>query len=296
MDTPTYESLLESARKKMISDFQSARADIPHYGERGSEIEQVLIKWLGSYLPKRYAVGSGFILGLANEISPQTDIIIYDAINSPVLRYSDKSLILPSDNVAVAIEVKSNLNKNQYLDAVDKMGKIKSLSKSPITDLDLLSEGGKKIVQRQTYSILFAFESEVSLKTVSQWYRESFVNGRHLDFVCILNMGWIDLLINPFGSQEYAPIHNPEAITIPTDFKKEVQLFAASHEEPDSILYYLLKNIVSHLQVFRNQMFIYDRGLLNKPTTCCLEFLGMLPRSLSESTQPIERIKKITDF
>lgn len=295
MNTPTYESLLESARQKMIADFEIAKRDVPHYGERGEELERVVINWLSNYLPKRYAVGTGFILGLLNEISPQTDAVIYDAFNCPILRYSDKSLILPADNVAVAIEIKSNLNKQQFEDAVEKTKIIKSLSKSPISEFDLLSEGAKKVVQRQTYSILFAFESDTSLETITKWYIESFINGRHLDYVCVLCKGWIDLIARPSGSNDYMPVHCPEAIIKPSNTNYEIELWAGYHEEPENALYFMLRNIVSHLQIFRNQMYIPDISNKNqKPTKCNLKLLGTLPsNSQFETQEPIKRLKKV---
>lgn len=44
-------------------------------------------------------------------------MIIYDALNSPVYRSGTKLQILPRDNVAAVIEVKSKLNKDQLTDA-----------------------------------------------------------------------------------------------------------------------------------------------------------------------------------
>lgn len=294
MSTPTYESLLESVRLKLISDFESAKRDVPHYGERGEELENIIIKWLNAYLPKRFSVGTGFILGVNNEISPQTDVIIYDAFNCPIIRFSDKSLILPADNVAITFEVKSNLTKKEFEDAVRKTKSIKAISKSPISEFDLLSEGAKKVVQRQTYSILFAFDSDVSLKTIASWYKESFINGRHIDYICILDKGWIDLFIKITKNNEYYLIICSEAITKPKELKSNAELWIGYHEEPDNALYFMLRNIISYLQMFRSQMFI---PIDQKPTICNLLPLGTLPAGDDEGHQQvIRRLIKLDDI
>ena len=63
-------------------------------------------------------------------------MIVYDAINSPVFRKDEKVMILPSDNAAIAIEVKSNLTKLELKDAVEKIKIVKKLKKTPISKVD----------------------------------------------------------------------------------------------------------------------------------------------------------------
>ncbi len=96
MEKITRTMLFDNARKMLLQQFEKAKLEIPHFGERGSEVEQVVINWLNSYLPKRYSACSGFIMDDCDLISPQTDVIIYDSYNCPVLRYSEKTLIVPA--------------------------------------------------------------------------------------------------------------------------------------------------------------------------------------------------------
>src|SRR6267378_2215622 len=48
-------------------------------------------------------------------------VIIYDALVSPVYRYSEEMLMLPLDMVAAVIEVKSRLNKQEIEDGYKKI-------------------------------------------------------------------------------------------------------------------------------------------------------------------------------
>ena len=62
MENITRELLFESARKMLIAEFEKAKLEIPHYGERGTETEQIVIKWLTNHLPQRFAASGGFII------------------------------------------------------------------------------------------------------------------------------------------------------------------------------------------------------------------------------------------
>ncbi len=263
METPTRRSLLESASKVMKAEFERAKNDVPHYGERGTEVEYILIKWLEQYIPKRFSVTSGFIIDDGDKVSPQTDIIIYDSLNSPVLRHSEKFKILPADNVAISIEVKSRLTKDAFLDSVKKTNIIKSLGKTPISDLDLVSNGARKIIQSQTMSILFAFESDVTIETIAEWYKDNFVNGSHLDFVYILNKGWLDLAAKMPGEQTVSTILSPEALFKPANVPAPIEIWLGMHKDIDNLLFNFVRMVLSYLQVFRNKMYIPYNGIFD---------------------------------
>jgi hypothetical protein len=87
--------------------------------------------FLNHHLPQRFRATSGIIIDKANSLSPQTDVIIYDALTSPVYRYSEEMLMLPLDVVAAVIEVKSKLNKQDLEDGYKKIAACKRLKKTP---------------------------------------------------------------------------------------------------------------------------------------------------------------------
>ena len=100
METPTISGLLAEAGKKLRSDFDYIRSTNPHPGEKGAEVEVVLKKFLNQHLPQRFRAASGIMIDNANHVSRQTDVIVYDALTSPVYRYAENLLILPVDTVA----------------------------------------------------------------------------------------------------------------------------------------------------------------------------------------------------
>ena len=104
------QSIFEKAACKLRQDFDELSV-VPHSGLKGNQAERLVKAFLKGHLPKRFDVGSGFILDHFDNVSKQTDVIIYDAFNCPVYRASDDAGIFPSDNVAAVVEVKSRLDK-----------------------------------------------------------------------------------------------------------------------------------------------------------------------------------------
>lgn len=95
-------------------------------------------KWLSEFLPKRYAVTSGYIVspGISSaEHMVHYDVIIYDQLESPVLSVEDnpdssgqgKSLAIPVEYVSAVFEVKSSFNRKSAKKAVDQLSKLKPL-------------------------------------------------------------------------------------------------------------------------------------------------------------------------
>jgi hypothetical protein len=111
MQQVTRQQIFAQAAKKLRQDFEEL-STVPHAGLKGHEAEEIVRKFLKGHLPKRFDVGSGFVIDPGDNVSKQTDLIIYDALNCPVYRASENAAIIPSDNVASVIEVKSRLGKD----------------------------------------------------------------------------------------------------------------------------------------------------------------------------------------
>ena len=118
--------LIQSAGKQLRQDFEEIKNNNPHAAESGAEAELILKTFLKDRLPRRFDIESGLVVGPGGAVRSQTDLIIFDALNSPVYRKGPKVHILPRDNVAVVIEVKSKVNKDQLRDAAKKIASVKN--------------------------------------------------------------------------------------------------------------------------------------------------------------------------
>lgn len=56
-----------------------------HRGETGGRREDDLREFLRSFLPERLGIGSGEIAASDGSVSPQMDLIVYDALETPLL-------------------------------------------------------------------------------------------------------------------------------------------------------------------------------------------------------------------
>jgi hypothetical protein len=196
METSVNE-LLTSAGRRLSSDFEFLKQTNPHYAERGIEAENILIEFLNDHLPKRYDASSGIIIDNDNNISSQIDVIVYDAINSPVYRKDKRVMIVPSDNAAIAIEVKSNLSKSELEDAAKKIASVRRLKQSPISNIDQMVTFSEMIITK-TIGVVFAYDSTTTLDTLAENLIE--INQgldvrEWIDMVVVLGKGTISYVL-----------------------------------------------------------------------------------------------------
>ena len=104
------ERFFDSVEDTMLARYQQAEA-IRHAGDRGQNRESDLREFLRTHLPSRYGVTKGEVVTKDGGHSHSADVVIYDAMNCPVL-YSGKTAVLPVEGVYGIIEVKSTLSKS----------------------------------------------------------------------------------------------------------------------------------------------------------------------------------------
>ncbi len=119
--------IFQGIADNMLVDFQQIQSQIPHAGERGTQRELALKEFLARHLPKKYALGSGQIINVKNVTSRQCDIVIYDALNCPLLLVKEGYQLFPVEAVFAVIEVKSTLNAKALAECVDNIKSVKSL-------------------------------------------------------------------------------------------------------------------------------------------------------------------------
>jgi hypothetical protein len=130
-----------AARTRMLAAYDLAK-DLENNKlvktRHGRVAEAEFRKWLSEFLPKRYAVVSGYIISpgvSSSENMVHYDVIIYDHLESPVLWVEEnpdssqqgKSLAIPVEYVHAVFEVKSSFNRKSAKEAVDQLSKLKPL-------------------------------------------------------------------------------------------------------------------------------------------------------------------------
>lgn len=122
-------------RKDILAEFDRLREitqNRPVHTAHGQGVEAYLRKWLSEFLPKKWAVTSGYVIPVLYNDNIKLyhyDIIIYDYLNAPVLwtegdqdnSAQGKSRAIPARNVAAILEVKSRLNGQNVQNMLNKL-------------------------------------------------------------------------------------------------------------------------------------------------------------------------------
>lgn len=250
MNRPTRETIFRDAAKRLRMEFEDAR-NIPHSGERGKEGEEIIKNFLNKHLPKRFLAGSGFIIDNEDNVSKQTDVIIYDALNCPVYKSGEASLILPNDNVACVIEVKSKINKTNLKDAFQNISQAKQLRKTPSN-----STTGDLVIT-ETLGIIFAFECETAPETIAENFYKLFRAvpwnewQHHPNFITILDKGIITTASQLPGSDQPSPAM---IYGIPPSIPEDTKLQIIYLAEMEATLDQFLRLLLAHLSYFRHRI------------------------------------------
>lgn len=130
-----------ASRNDILSAYDSARTKAKTKKVQvfhGRAAESHVRKWLTEFLPKRFGITSGYVISQgvgSTEVAPHFDVIIYDALNSPVLWADDHpddslqgtSRAIPAEHVLAVLEVKSSFESATAKKAIEHLSEIKNL-------------------------------------------------------------------------------------------------------------------------------------------------------------------------
>jgi len=250
MGKPTISSLISDAAKLLRDEFEYIRKSLPHSGEKGEEVEKILKEFLNSHLPQRFRATSGILIDNENNISRQTDVIIYDAFSSPIYRSSEKSQIIPYDTAVAVIEIKSCLNKKELGDAYKKISSCKELKKRPLSLSDQRPTGSR-LTTIGTFGIVFGFDSDTKLETLAEHVKElnqGFKSNHWPDMVIVLDKGVIEYGVSFPGQMglegSLAPLFDDKFLVLP------IYVNLIIHKDEAFSLNRFFCNLLSHLTFY----------------------------------------------
>ena len=255
------------AAHKLRADFGSIKRTNPHAGERGGEAEDLLRRFLNEHLPGRFRAETGIVMDESGARSRQSDVLVIDALNSPVYRHG-RLMILPSDNVAAVVEVKSTLNKAELADAAAKVGSVKGLAKSPPSNVDRPAVSAP-VAMTRTFGVVFAYEADTSLSALAENLAAENVarSGlEHIDLVVVLGKGVVSMAYQePLGSDFVGWAAGPleEGAKLPPYF-----VHVVVEESGDLTLNRFFYHLMQHLTLFRHRSTMsYGALLRSSPGT-----------------------------
>lgn len=194
MSPDPLQTIFTGLSKKLIAEFDFLSSQFSHRPSKGAAREFVLKELLRRHLPQKLAVGSGLIVSSDGRTSKQMDIVIYDALNTPIMYMADELQIFPVECVYAVIEVKSFLSSAELRKSVENIRSVKGMpktayiiNKSPIEKTVNLY--GKELEHFPIIGLVFAYSSIKNIKILKDKLIEldDSVTENNIDTICILN-------------------------------------------------------------------------------------------------------------
>lgn len=127
-----------------------------HPGEYGVFRENVCKEYLRAITPLKLDFGAGFIINDKGDVSTQIDIIIFDKNNTPLIENNEKQKFFPVETVVGIVEVKSDLNKLQLKEALNKLARNKILKEKMTTPSVITREEAGFDPENYAYDNIFS--------------------------------------------------------------------------------------------------------------------------------------------
>jgi hypothetical protein len=121
--------MLTSAGKRMREDL--AQRMVAHPGELGVGREEILRRFLRSYLSARFDISTGFVFDSKGNVSKQLDIIIANTFACPRFETAGGNRFHPCESVVAVGQVKSTLTSDaEFQSALANLESVKELDRS----------------------------------------------------------------------------------------------------------------------------------------------------------------------
>jgi len=150
---------------------------IEHQGEKGRANELSVASFLAGLLPSNLAIGSGVLVGINGQQSRQCDLVVHEVHKHPRLFAQTAQFIYPADTVAMTVEVKTTLDRDEVKAIGNNTASVRGAQQSTLSTY-------KPLV------VVFAFSTSASPATTLKWFTALPPDHRP-DLVCVVNPGLI---------------------------------------------------------------------------------------------------------
>ncbi|MDB6024826.1 MAG: hypothetical protein JWM68_1049 [Verrucomicrobiales bacterium] len=216
-----FEEVINAVGKKMVVDFDDISSNVTHRGAKGRIREQrIITDYLEKYLPGNIGIGNGEIVASNGVVSQESDIILYDKFTTPFLLKEECYQVFPIECVYGVLEIKSNLDQRELIDAEQKLKHAKLLPKvafepqsGPVIRFTNLY--GRELPNFPVIGLVFAYDS-IDLRVLADYLNTDHCKlaiEQRIDSVWVLKRG----MIVPFNMEtkmiELTP--GPNTVFIP---------------------------------------------------------------------------------
>lgn len=128
---PGTKAYYEALRRIFELESRVLTASLPHRGERGRNDEERFRSFLTKVLPRRFSVGTGFLVCSNPAVPPsgQIDTVIFDEIYNSPLHRELAAYIFPIEMVYGIVEVKGLLKSSDLVPTLQSIARVRQLAK-----------------------------------------------------------------------------------------------------------------------------------------------------------------------
>ena len=159
-----FAELLDNAAESMRLDLAGIRLASEHAGLKGAGAEEILAKFLRARLPTSLGVTTGHVVDAQGHMSKQADVIIYDALRTPVLFASALNGwdVVPAEGVLAVIEVKMHLTATELPGVVENCHSVLRLHREAYlgSSVPIVTACGSTWSELPISYSVFAFEAD----------------------------------------------------------------------------------------------------------------------------------------
>jgi len=98
-----------------------------HSGEYGTYRERVTKDFINLFIPQRLRINSGFVISEKSKPSKQTDIVIYDHNETPLIQTQKGQIFYPIETVASIGEIKSKIDRTTLKTSLNNLVEYKKM-------------------------------------------------------------------------------------------------------------------------------------------------------------------------
>jgi hypothetical protein len=184
--------------RQMRADFEQARATMTHPGMKGAAFENAFRSFLRRYLPRTLDISQGILVDSKGQITRQLDVIISDALRTPIFFESEGTRVVPVEGTYAVIEVKAHLDTAEIGRIFENMLSVRALAKTAY-----VPNSGVIVNRKRMYGadweiwpvnyFVFAIDSDLleqCAAVIQQMHdARALPPHRRVDSVCVLNRG-----------------------------------------------------------------------------------------------------------
>jgi hypothetical protein len=185
--------LVDNTAQIMRLDLARIRLATRHAGLKGTGAEEILAQFLRTRLPSSLGVTTGHVVDANGQLSRQADVIIYDALRTPVLFQSalDGWDVVPAEGVLAVVEVKMHLRAADLPSIAANCKSVMDLDREAYigTPAPRFSAHGRSWPELPIYYSLFAFESDATYAASLNGLLKDCEVHKRIGSVCYLDRG-----------------------------------------------------------------------------------------------------------